>query len=69
MMLLLAAEASGFGAQWLTGWPAHDRTVMEWLGLSAEESIVGFVYIGSAEGPGPELPRAELAEKLSVYGA
>ncbi|TMV42477.1 nitroreductase, partial [Thioclava sp. BHET1] len=25
LALLNAAEAAGFGANWLTGWPAHDR--------------------------------------------
>src|SRR5687768_11062060 len=31
--LLQAAQASGFGAQWLTGWPAYDGEVKRWLGL------------------------------------
>ena len=31
--LLQAAQAAGFGAQWLTGWPAYDAEVARWLGL------------------------------------
>lgn len=31
--LLQAAQALGFGAQWLTGWPAYDAEVKRWLGL------------------------------------
>ncbi len=68
MMLLLAAEASGFGAQWLTGWPAYDREVMGWLGLSEEESIAGFIYIGTASADRPNRPRPDLNAKLSYYG-
>ena len=67
MMLLLSAEAAGFGAQWLTGWPAYDREVMNWLGLGDEESIVGFIYLGTPQGAGPEQARAALADKLSYY--
>ena len=47
--LLNAALAAGWGASWLTGWPAYDRTLVEGeLGLAPEEWIAGFVYIGSA---------------------
>ena len=32
--LLQAAQAAGFGAQWLTGWPAYDHDVLRLLGLA-----------------------------------
>ncbi len=69
LMLLLAAEATGFGAQWLTGWPAYDREVMDWLGLTAEESICGFIYVGTPSAERPNRPRPDLDAKLSYYGA
>ncbi|MEE4187999.1 MAG: nitroreductase family protein, partial [Roseobacter sp.] len=38
LALLNAALAAGWGANWLTGWPSHDRLFMEkGLGLGAHE--------------------------------
>lgn len=45
--LLLAAQAMGFGAQWLTAWAAYDSVICAALGLSDNESVVGFVHIGT----------------------
>jgi nitroreductase len=45
--LLLAAQAMGFGAQWLTAWAAYDPVITAALGLTDHESIVGFVHIGA----------------------
>jgi len=68
MMLILGAEAAGFGAQWLTGWPTYDRQVMDWLGLTTDESIIGFVYVGTPGAARPHRPRPQLPSKLSYYG-
>ncbi len=54
--LLLAAEAAGFAGIWRTGEPAFDRNVMSALGLSSEEEITGFIYLGSREGNPKPLP-------------
>jgi nitroreductase len=54
--LLLAAQAEGFGAQWLTGWPAYDDAILRLLGLGADERIAGFIHIGTA---GIEVPERE----------
>jgi nitroreductase len=48
--MLLAAEAQGFAGIWRTGANAFDRKVMDGLGLSVNEEIVGFLYLGSIEG-------------------
>lgn len=54
MNLVNAAEASGWGACWLTGWPAHDATwAAEAFGCSGAELVAGIVHIGT---PGPEAP-------------
>jgi nitroreductase len=65
--LLLGAEALGFGAQWLTGWPAYDAEVVELLGLAANERIVAFVHIGTPTGPGIERPRPTPSELLMDF--
>lgn len=57
--LLLAAQAEGFGAQWLTGWPAYDRRVLARLGLSTNERIAGFIHVGTPTGEVPERERPD----------
>lgn len=69
MMLLLLAEAEGFGAQWLTGWPAHDAEAWRQLGLADGESIAGFFYIGTAQERAPDRPRPGLEERLTHWSA
>lgn len=65
--LLQAAQACGFGAQWLTGWPAYDAEVAGWFGLSAEERIVGFIHIGTPQVEAPERERPDPVELLSDW--
>lgn len=65
--LLLAAQAMGFGAQWLTGWAAYDGVVAERLGLAEGERIVGFLHIGQARQAVPERPRPDPAALLSDW--
>lgn len=45
--LCLAAQASGYGAQWLTEWYAYDAEVQNAMGLSTEERVSGFIYVGT----------------------
>ncbi len=65
--LLQAAQASGFGAQWLTGWPAYDDAVLKLLGLSEEECIAGFIHIGTPKLDVPERDRPDPADLLSDW--
>lgn len=45
--ILLAANALGFGASWLTNWCAFDDNVRTALKLRDHENIAGFIYIGT----------------------
>ncbi len=65
--LLLGAQALGFGAQWLTGWPAYAREVAAVLGLGENEEIVGFIHIGSVRIPAMEHARPALADLLGEW--
>ncbi len=66
LQLLNAALAAGWGANWLTGWPAHDRAFVEQgLGLAPGETIAAFVVIGSETRTPPERPRPDPAQKIS----
>jgi nitroreductase len=62
--LLQAAQALGFGAQWLTGWAAYDEVIAAHLGLGPQEGIVGFVHIGSSDEPAPERERPDPMTRL-----
>src|SRR5690606_16969419 len=59
--LLQAAQALGFGASWLTGWPAYDAEVARLLGLREHESVVGFIHIGTPQQAIPERDRPDAA--------
>lgn len=61
LALLNAALASGWGANWLSGWASHDPTfVQEQLGLTSDESIAGFIHIGTEKMAPPERPRPDI---------
>ncbi len=65
--LLQAAQACGFGAQWLTGWMAYDEAIAGILGLEAHEKIVGFIHIGTPRLEAPERDRPDAAALLSEW--
>ncbi|MXQ08666.1 nitroreductase [Alphaproteobacteria bacterium GH1-50] len=61
MQLLNAALASGWGANWLSGWISHDRDWREKeLGLMPHEWIAGFIHIGTETSAPPERPRPDM---------
>ncbi len=65
--LLQAAQALGFGAQWLTGWMAYDHAVAATLGLTANEKIVGFIHVGTPQLDAPERERPDAATLLTDW--
>ncbi|KHL70625.1 MULTISPECIES: nitroreductase family protein [Pseudomonas] len=48
--IVIAAHALGLGAIWRSGDLSHDPLVKAGLGVGAKEQIVGFIYLGRAEG-------------------
>ncbi len=65
--LLQAAQALGYGAQWLTGWAAYDPEIRTLLGVAEHEKIVGFIHIGTARGEAPERERPDPAALLTDW--
>lgn len=65
--MLQAAQACGFGAQWLTGWPAYDEPVRRLLGVAGHERIVGFIHIGTPSQHVPERERPDPAALLADW--
>jgi nitroreductase len=51
--LLLAAHAMGFAGKWATGGNATSAGVRRALGLAANETIIGLLYIGTVREPQP----------------
>ncbi len=61
LALVNAALAAGWGANWLSGWPSHDRDfIRDTLGLADHENIAGFIHIGTETSAPPERPRPDL---------
>lgn len=55
------AEAAGWGASWLTGWPAHDATfAARAFGCTQGETVAGIVHIGTPPADAPDRPRPDL---------
>lgn len=65
--LLQAAQALGYGAQWLTAWMAFDPAVHAHLGLAEGEGIAGFIHIGTARTDVPERERPDPASLLQDW--
>jgi nitroreductase len=65
--LLQAAQALGFGAQWLTGWAAYDAQVQAALGLEPGERILGFIHVGTPREPAPGRERPDPLQRLQDW--
>jgi nitroreductase len=65
--LLLAAQADGFAAQWLTGWASYDPVICRHLGLEEHESVTGFIHIGSSSDRVAERERPALEDRLTKW--
>lgn len=63
--LLNAAVSLGFGAQWLTEWPAYNQRVKTALGVPADDHIIGFISIGTPTEAPNERPRPSFDDVVS----
>ncbi len=67
MCLVIAAQALGFGAAWITEWYAYDRSVLDALGLAPHEKIAGFVHIGRPTHAPEDRPRPALDDIVTRF--
>ena len=66
LALLNAALAAGWGANWLTGWAAHDATFCaEGLGLAPGEFVAGLIHIGTPTTTPSDRPRPDLDQLVT----
>lgn len=65
--LCLAANALGFGSNWVTEWYAYDETVRAAFGLDARDNFAGFVYLGTPKEPPAERDRPDLDQLVTFW--
>ncbi len=65
MNLIIAANAMGYGTNWITNWYAYDEEGRRLLGLAPHERVIGFVHVGTFSGTVPERPRPDIS---GLYG-
>jgi nitroreductase len=69
MTLACAAQAMGFGANWITDWYAYDAEARACLGVAGAEKVAGFILIGSPTEPPRERERPDPAGRVSRWTA
>jgi nitroreductase len=62
VVAVISRAAIGYGANWVTGWAAYERSCLDLLGVGANERIAGFVHIGTPKAAQEERPRPPLSE-------
>lgn len=67
MNLVHAANALGYGANWITNWYSEVEEGRRLLGLAPHERVIGFVHIGTYDGAPPDRPRPDVAGLISEY--
>jgi len=67
MNLVLAANALGYGTNWITNWYSDSEEGRAVLGLAPHERVIGFIHIGTFTGTTPERPRPDVAKLVSDY--
>jgi len=65
--LLYAAQALGYGANWITDWYAYDAEAQAILGLQAGEQVAGFIFIGTPKEPPQERERPPVSPLVSAW--
>lgn len=67
MTLIIAAQAMGYGANWITDWYAYDEAAGRLLGLGEGERVAGFVHLGTSAEVPLERVRADVASITSEW--
>jgi nitroreductase len=63
---VLASDALGYGTMWRTGDAAYSQVLKKRIGIANEESIIGFIYLGTVE-TASRLPRAGTESKVTQW--
>ncbi len=64
---LIAADAMGYGANWITDWYAYDQRATQAQGLEPGERVAGFIHLGTLSEPPLERVRADLDKLVTPW--
>jgi nitroreductase len=67
-LMLVAAEAMGFGANWITDWYSYDAEALALLGVGKDEQVAGFIHMGTASEAPLERVRPDVAALTTRWG-
>jgi nitroreductase len=67
--LCLAANALGFGSNWLTEWYSYSPHVRTAMGLADNERLAGFVYLGTTVETPADRDRPDLTKLVTRWTA
>jgi len=65
--LLLAANASGWAGCWLSEWIAFSPGINALLGLTEDERVAGYIYLGTAKEMPQERMRPDTEAKITRW--
>ena len=65
--LCLAANATGFGTNWLTEWYTTSPTFRKLMGLDERDNFAGFIYIGTSSEKQEDRERPDLAQIVTHW--
>jgi len=68
MTLVVAAQAMGYGANWITDWYAYDAEATRLLGLREGELVAGYVHLGTSAEPPLERVRPDVGAIVEAWG-
>ncbi|GFM75862.1 nitroreductase [Pseudomonas cichorii] len=65
--VLLAAYAQGVGAVWRTGDLSYSPHVAKGFGLTDDEEVIAFLYLGTPQNPPREAPKVDVGGFVSEW--
>ncbi len=68
-LMIIAAQAMGYGANWITDWYAYDEEAARLLGLEPDEKVAGYIHMGTAAQAPLERVRPDLSAIVSDWTA
>jgi nitroreductase len=66
-LMLVGAQAMGYGANWITDWYAYDSEAGQVLGLGPDERVAGFIHLGTPSEPPLERVRPDIAPLVETW--